>query len=173
MDLVGIPSLKCIDSRLLNPTPQIKKEHFSRGCTDRSEDVMQIFFQDPDDIPVPPDEVKIRSFSVQPHPDGRRVKVYLEITPFQKRPNAEIHILSNQGVEVATVSVIETVDPRLDITMHLRGSIDGGEYTVRAILFYSHLDLEEESGEHVPPGQAEIQIVDQAEAHFTIDERGE
>ena len=42
---------------------------------------MDIFFQDPTDIPLPPEEVRIRELTAEPWPDGRRVRVYVELTP--------------------------------------------------------------------------------------------
>ena len=41
---------------------------------------MDIFFQDPGAIPLPPDDVKIVELRAEPWPDNRRVKVYLERT---------------------------------------------------------------------------------------------
>jgi hypothetical protein len=44
---------------------------------------MDIFFHDPTDIPLPPAEVRIRQFKGEPWPDGRRVKLTLELTLFE------------------------------------------------------------------------------------------
>ena len=98
---------------------------------------MDIFFQDPSEIPLPPEEVRILEMRADPYPDGRRVRIYLEVTPFQKRPNAEIAILDPGGEEVAQVSVIETMSRKLEFTMHLRGPQPGGAYTLAARLFYT------------------------------------
>lgn len=97
---------------------------------------MDIFFNDPTDIPLPPDEVRIRHFEVNPWPDGRRVRVYLEVTPFQKRPNGEIIITNAGGDELANISIIETMDPKMEFTLHLRGAELRGPFTVSAHIFY-------------------------------------
>lgn len=134
---------------------------------------MDIFFQDPDDIPLPPNEVRIRTFAVQPYPDGRRLRVYLEITPFQKKPSAEIVLLNPLGEPAGNVSIIETIDPRLEMTMHLRGRVASGTYTARADLFYQ--DLPEDAVDMVENGDLaqqymmpEQMMIDHAEATFEI-----
>ncbi|HNB52841.1 MAG TPA: hypothetical protein PK530_12910 [Anaerolineales bacterium] len=137
---------------------------------------MDIFFQDPDDIPLPPNEVRIRKFALQPYPDGRRVRVYLEITPFQKKPSAEIYLLNPAGQPAGNVSIIETIDPRLEMTLHLRGALTSGTYTARADLFYQ--DLPEDTADIVENGLAENyqmpaqMMVDHAEATFEVTHAG-
>ncbi len=81
---------------------------------------MDLFFQDPNEIPLPPEEVRIRAFTVEPYPDGRRVRVSLEVDPFQKRPSFDIVITDAGGEEVAQTTIIETMTRKLDVTLHLR-----------------------------------------------------
>ena len=133
---------------------------------------MEIFFQDPSDIPLPPDEVRIREFNAQPWPDGRRVRVTLRITPFQKKPNGEIRINHESGEEVANISIIETIDPNMELTLHLRQPETWGEYTAYAILYYSETEEAEEkpeNGEALVPQTVKNIIVDQAETGFSIE----
>ncbi|GAB4579977.1 MAG: hypothetical protein Fur0022_27160 [Anaerolineales bacterium] len=132
---------------------------------------MDIFFHDPDDIPLPPSEVRIRTFALQPYPDGRRVRVYLEITPFQKKPSAEVTLFAPNGVPAGNLSIIETIDPRLEMTLHIRGTILPGRYTARVDLFYQ--DLPEDTAQMVENGFAEYTMpeqimVDHAETEFEI-----
>jgi hypothetical protein len=132
---------------------------------------MDIFFHDPDDIPLPPNEVRIRQFATQPYPDGKRVRVYLEITPFQKKPSAEITLFNALGEEMGNVSIIETIDPRMEMTMHLRGATSGNHFTAQADLFYE--ELPEEPNGQLPGNLTDYQMpervmVDHAEAHFYI-----
>ncbi|NUM44577.1 MAG: hypothetical protein HUU38_07700 [Anaerolineales bacterium] len=137
---------------------------------------MDIFFHDPDDIPLPPHEVRIRTFAVQPYPDGRRLRVYLEITPFQKKPSAEVTLYNPLGHPAGNVSIIETIDPRLEMTLHIRGAVLPGSYTARADLFYQ--DLPEDTAEMVENGLAqtyqmpEQQMIDHAEATFDVSDAG-
>ncbi len=129
---------------------------------------MDIHFFDPDDAPVPPDEVRIREMRARPHPDGRRVRVYLEITPFQRRPNAEINIFNQQDEVVAALSVIETIDPRMEFTMHLREPQPGGDYRLEATVLYSDLDLDDPPAEGEAAPVPTIQIADRVSITFTI-----
>lgn len=131
---------------------------------------MEIFFHDPDDVPLPPEEVHIREFKINPYPDGRRVKVYLEITPFQKKPSGEITIFNKDELVVASASIIETIDPKMEMTMHLRGPISGSEFTAKADLFYVELPELEENGQEKPAPQIpERKMVDQTEISFRVE----
>jgi hypothetical protein len=132
---------------------------------------MDIFFQDPTDIPLPPEEVRIRELTVEPWPDGRRVRVNLELTPFQNRPNGEINIKNIEGEEVSSVSFIETIDPKMQFTMHLRTLDTQGEYFVSATVFYPILEnaaQEELQNQASPLLPKEIMVVDQTSVKFTI-----
>ena len=125
---------------------------------------MDIFFLDPSEVPLPPDEVKIRQFRAEPRPDGVRIRIYLEVDPFQKKPSAEITIRDPQGKEAASVSIIESVTRRMELTMHLRTQPQAGVYTAHAVLVYSEVmpDAEDQS-----PLQNVTQF-DQAETEFSL-----
>ncbi|MEW5873351.1 MAG: hypothetical protein AB1894_29090 [Chloroflexota bacterium] len=100
---------------------------------------MDIFFTDPTEVPLPPAEVRIQALRADPWPDGRRVRVFMEIDPSQKRPSADLAISNEQGQEVATASIIENVIRHLEITMHLRGAQAGETYTLQATLYFASL----------------------------------
>ena len=125
---------------------------------------MDIFFQDPTAIPLPPHEVRIKLLQAEPWPDNRRVRVILEVTPFQKRPNGEVNIYNPLGDEVASVSIIESIVPRMEFNMHLRGDNPPGEYRLSATLFYL---LEAESQEN-PPEDRQRMLVDEKSVSFVI-----
>jgi len=133
---------------------------------------MDIFFQDPTDIPLPPEEVRIRELSAEPWPDGHRVRVYVELTPFQTRPNGEINITNKDEEEVASVSFIETIDPKMQFTLHLRTPETQGEYSVNASIFYPVLingqELGETQDQESLPIPQDIMVVDQSFIKFTI-----
>jgi hypothetical protein len=103
---------------------------------------MDIFFQDPNAIPLPPDEVKIVELRAEPWPDKQRIKVHLEITPFLKRPNGEISLIDAHGVQIASVDIIESIETSMDFTLHLRGVEPAGDFIVSALIYY----LEDTSG---------------------------
>ena len=129
--------------------------------------MMDIFFQDPTAIPLPPDEVRIKDFQAEPRPDNRRIRIYLEITPFQKRPNGEITIYSPQGEDVASASIVETITPKMELTMHLRGEVTPGEYSISAIIFYlENTEQVEGAGDDIE--QRKRIVVDHASQTFQI-----
>jgi hypothetical protein len=131
---------------------------------------MDIFFQDPSEIPLSPDEVRIRHLRAEPWPDGRRVGVYLEVDPFQRRPNADLVVTAPNGEEVAQVSIIEPMTRKMELTLHLRAAQPGLAYTLRAVLFYSEPlpDPKEHPGEQLPAELPARTVVDSAETTFEI-----
>ena len=126
---------------------------------------MDIFFTDPSEVPLPPSEVKIQSLKAEPWSDGQRVSVSLEVDPFQKRPSAELEIKNQAGQTVAAVTVIESMNRKMEFNMHLREKHSGGTYQLTAILYYSK--SEETEGDEVP--LQKITEVDRQEISFEID----
>jgi hypothetical protein len=135
---------------------------------------MDIFFTDPTDIPLPPEEVRIRHFRAEPWPDKRRVRITLEITPFQKGPNSEIEIRDAEGNEVASLTIIETINPKMDMTVHLRVAEPAGSYTASATVYYYEAEEKTESAKGgaaeapLPTLPSKVKLVDQAETTFQI-----
>jgi hypothetical protein len=127
---------------------------------------VDIIFSDLDGIPLPPDEVRIRALRVDPLPNGRLVRVYLEVDPFQKRPNADLTISDDDGREVASTSIIESMDRNIEIRIHVPGAIREREYSLKAILFYAEFESESNSETVIKP--FERRVVDTAETLFTI-----
>ncbi len=125
---------------------------------------MDIFFADPNEVPLPPDEVRIQVLKCEPWPDGKRVRVTIEVDPFQKRPSAEIEVKNQAGQTVAAVSVIETMDRKMEFNLHLREKESHGTYQLSAVLYYS--ESQDAEGDEVPPQK--ITEVDQKLATFEI-----
>ena len=135
---------------------------------------MDIFFQDPSDIPLPPDEIQIRELRAEPYPDGRRVRIYLEITPFQQRPNCEISVTDEHGEVVASLSIIESIDAKMDFTVHLKGEQPSGKFTVTSDIYYFEDDQSEDVSNSEPEGEthqlpSRLNLVDQHKTTFDID----
>ena len=129
---------------------------------------MDIFFQDPTEVPLPPEEVHIRDVSVKPYPDGRRVRVHIELDPFQKRPSLELVIVDAQDEQIAQAQVIETMSRRLEMTMHLRQSQPGDGYTLHVQLYYEETPqaIEGEPASEYPAPR----VVDQRQVSFMLAE---
>jgi hypothetical protein len=82
-----------------------------------------------------PEETRILSLNAQTYPDGRRLRVNIEVTPFQKRPYIEVILNNADGDEVASTSIVEPLSWKLEFTMHVKGVVKN-PYTLHARLYY-------------------------------------
>jgi hypothetical protein len=82
-----------------------------------------------------PEETRITSLTAQPYPDGYRLRVNIEMTPFQQRPHLEVVLSDANQDEVASSSIVEPLSWKLEFTMHIRGELNN-PYTLEAKLFY-------------------------------------
>ena len=82
-----------------------------------------------------PEETRISALSVQPYPDGHRLRVNIEVTPFQKRPYIEVTLHDSNGDEVASTNIVEPLSWKLEFTMHIRGELNN-PYVLSARLYY-------------------------------------
>jgi len=96
---------------------------------------MDFFFPEDNLQRMVPEETSITSLSAEPYPDGRRLHVNIEITPFQKRPYIEVILHDANGEEIASSSIVEPLSWKLEFTMHLRGELNN-PYTLNARLYY-------------------------------------
>ena len=128
---------------------------------------MDIFFSDPSEVPLPTDEIRIRKLRVEPYPDGRRVRVYIEVDPFQKRPSAELSITNQEGVEIASASIVESMTRKMEIVMHLRENQPQGSYIIHALLFFATLEESPLPGSDYHP--INQKLLDTAHIPFLID----
>jgi hypothetical protein len=106
---------------------------------------MDIFFNDSTDVPLPPDQIEIRELSAEPNQDGSRVLVKFEISPFQERPNIETSLRNQDGKEVASFSVVEAIENRMDFTLHIREPDPRERYTLSMQVFYTDLSTLDEA----------------------------
>jgi len=97
---------------------------------------LDLNFVDPGEIPVPPDQVRVRKVALKPLPDGRRLQVSIDLTPFTERPSLEVAIEDASGARLAETTIIETVDHQLAFTLHLRRQPDPGEYQLQVEVAY-------------------------------------
>jgi hypothetical protein len=121
---------------------------------------MEIQFQDSDQTPLPPEEMRVEVLKVTPWTDGRRVTASVEITPFQERPNVHVRIYNEQGEEVAATAAIQALQTQFEFTLYLYPQKTQGRYRAEAHVAYPHLELDElgrmEAGFEIPPAsQAE------------------
>lgn len=107
-----------------------------------------------------PEETKITSLSAQPYPDGYRLHVHIEITPFQKRPTIEVMVTDSDGEEAASTSIVEPMSWKIEITMHIHGELKN-PYSLNAQLFYP-------DGPAAEPRQISFNIEPPPEAASTL-----
>jgi hypothetical protein len=82
-----------------------------------------------------PEETRITSLTAEPYPDGYRLRVNIEMTPFQKRPHLEVLLSDANHHEIASSSIVEPMSWKIEFTMHIRGELNN-PYTLEAKLFY-------------------------------------
>lgn len=129
---------------------------------------MDLFFDDPNVTRLPPEDVRILDLRAEPNPDGRRVRVWLELTPFLQNPNGDISIKNVQGQELANASFIESITPKMDFTLHLRGATTGGTCTLLASIFYLAA-LQERDEADDPAGETPPRtVVDEKQVTFEV-----
>jgi hypothetical protein len=93
-------------------------------------------FDDPSLVPQPRDHVRIEQVRVTPYEDRRRVFVEVHVTAFQERPNLLLVMRDREGKIVNEASIIATMHPKMEFTMHMRMADTAGEYTLLVELFY-------------------------------------
>ncbi len=131
---------------------------------------MDIHFTDLSEVPLPPNEVRIRALRAEPWPDGRRVHIYMEVDPSQRRPSADLVITNEQGQEVAVASIIENIVRQIEVIMHLRHAQVGERYTLSATLFFAAIPEPGTNGDAEAKELPSIQrkVVDVAQTSFVL-----
>jgi hypothetical protein len=129
---------------------------------------VDILFQDPEEIPLPKQEVRIRALKADPWPDGQRVRVYVETDPFQYPPNLDLTILAADNRELSSISIIESMTRKMEMTMHVQEPVIDGSCQLRVSLFY-YRDVDE--GEDSQPGPNQPMVVDHSSLDFTLPAR--
>jgi len=98
---------------------------------------MEFFLNDPQVERLPPDQTRLLDLRAEPYPDGKRLRVALELTPFQQRPYLELILADPGGEEVASADIVEPMSWKLELTLHNRKPKPAaGKYTLVARLSY-------------------------------------
>jgi hypothetical protein len=89
-------------------------------------------------VPVPPEEMRFLELRAEPVIDDGplRLRVYVEVTAFQKRPYIEVALLDANGDELASASVIEPMQRKNVFTMHIRSGQKSGKFSLHARMYY-------------------------------------
>jgi hypothetical protein len=99
-------------------------------------------FVGPEQIPVPPEHVRVLRARAEPYADRRRVRVSVSLTPFLERPDVDLRIVDPPGATVAEASVIECVEPDFELTLHLRQAPDADRCRLDVTVHYPDRALE-------------------------------
>ena len=97
---------------------------------------MEFFFPEDNLHRTAPEETKILSLTAEPYEDGRRVRVNIEISPFEKRPHLEFVLTDTENKEISSASFVEPMTWKLEFTLHLRAEPAKGPLDLAARLYY-------------------------------------
>ena len=81
---------------------------------------MEFFIADSNVERLSPAETRLLNLRAEPDPDGKRLRVTLELTPFLQRPYLELSLTESTGQEVSSASIVEPVGWKLELTLHIR-----------------------------------------------------
>ncbi len=82
------------------------------------------------------EEVRFKRLGLFMYDDGRRFALGFELTPFQERPSIRVFVEDGSGIEQATMTVIEAMQPNFNLTMHLPEKAERKNLKVTAVLYY-------------------------------------
>lgn len=99
---------------------------------------MEFFLSDPDIVRFPPNDTRLVDLQAEPYPDGKRIRVVLDVTPFQQKPYIDLDLKDSTGVIAATSSIVEPVENKLELTLHIRRppTDSTAQFTLSATLYY-------------------------------------
>ena len=127
---------------------------------------MDIFFSDPDEIPLPPDEIRFRNIQVYPINGSNKIKIYIEIDPFRKKPNIDLVVFNNRREIATSVNIIESIQRKMEIIAHLKRNTADIEFNLEATLYYS--EIEDEKNNNGKISRFIDSIVDKKEIPFNL-----
>jgi hypothetical protein len=97
---------------------------------------MEFFFPEDNLKRTSPEETKIISLTAKPYEDGWRVRINIETSAFEERPQLEFTLTDTENQEISTASFVEPMQWKLEFTMHLRTKPADGPLSLEARLFY-------------------------------------
>ena len=101
---------------------------------------MEFFTNDLNILRLLPADTRLLDLRAEPELKGKRLRVALELTPFQQRPSIELSLTDSTGYAVATTSIIEPASWKMELILHIRKTNATSEkYTLAARLSYPEL----------------------------------
>ncbi|MGB2965376.1 MAG: hypothetical protein WBB69_15475 [Anaerolineales bacterium] len=117
--------------------------------------------------PIDQGEIKIKAFIAEPYPDGRRVKIKLLLSSFQRGPNAVINISDQDDLQLASINIVSIFSQENEITIHIPGNHKKpGIYTAAVDVFnIEEEEIEQEGEQRLDFKQS---LIDSASTSFSI-----
>jgi hypothetical protein len=106
---------------------------------------VNIEFVDPAEIPNEPEDVRFRDTQFKLLSDGRRVSLTIEIDPFTQPPDIDIVAHTPDGREIASTAIIGAPNPKMNLTLHLKGKAIDGPITLKFTMKYQDLGVVDQS----------------------------
>lgn len=86
------------------------------------------------------EDVRIRDMQLEVSPEGRRVAVDFNLTPFIERPSIQLFVVNAKGEKAGSLTVIETLDNKFGLVVHLRDKEPTETYEIQASVYYASLE---------------------------------
>ncbi len=104
-------------------------------------DGMGFFQVDPNIERMPPADTRLLKLRAEPYDDGKKMKVGLDLTPFQQKPYIDITLSDLSGGLIASTSIVEPVNWNLELNLHIRNSppFSNGVYKLTVVVSYPDL----------------------------------
>lgn len=104
-------------------------------------DGMEFFQTDPNVDRMLPVDTRLLNLRAELYSDGKRLKVGLDLTPFQQKPYLDLALTDSSGDLVATTSIVEPVNWNLELNLHIRkhSTSCNGVYTLTVVISYPDL----------------------------------
>ncbi len=94
---------------------------------------------------LPPKDVRFNELRAEPWPEGDKIRVHTQLTPFTKPPDLEVMLFDSSGKEISSVNVVENIDFSLVFTMHIRNPSADRKYRLTAKISYEDIGVVDES----------------------------
>jgi hypothetical protein len=104
---------------------------------------MEFFPPNPDILCLPPAETRLLEVRAEPYPDGKRLRVVIELTPFQQKPYISLRLSDSSGTVISEASIIEPATWKLEPTLHIRKPADTSDGPCKLIITLSYPNLGE------------------------------
>jgi hypothetical protein len=100
----------------------------------------------PQDDAVKPQDVKFLLLKASPLAEPQKIRVIAQLTPFLQLPDFNFSIKDDHDLEVASVSMIESVLDELNFVMHIRKTRSElpGYYQLHAEVVYRDIGIVDE-----------------------------